>query len=227
MQTPLLDRSESHLPGRSQSNLPTSSSADISTDRAIFIRPHPSLSETKLDNLNKFSCWKPVMFFAGFIIAAAGLIFAGSGFGLFGVGEFITAPVGACIFAFGVSLMTGGGVLWYLDRKETERLKQEIVSRRHPPPDFSVARDGANFQSFKDLLDPNPSAISAPLIPRYPTVTKITSALPELAPPSAPPEPDSQNGSLSQQSTRLSFSNLGKPPPYLSRVNLHPADQTK
>jgi hypothetical protein len=88
---------------------------------------------TQLEEMNKFSCWKPLIFIAGLLISIAGLLFAGAGFGLFGVGEFISAPVGACICAFGVGLMTGTGIFMYLEHKKlTADFEYSVISLPDP-----------------------------------------------------------------------------------------------
>ena len=73
---------------------------------------------TQVDAMTKFGCWKPLVFFTGLVVAVVGLIFAGTGFGLFGVGGLVSAPIGAVICTVGLGLMTGSGLLMYIEKKE-------------------------------------------------------------------------------------------------------------
>jgi hypothetical protein len=155
--------------------------------------PPRGFSATPPEDMNKFSCWKVMMFIGGLSLSIVGGIIAAGGFALGGVGVLVTAPVGACIHAVGDSLMTASGVMMYIDRQNSQRAERESYNRttRHLAPRHSAAtRPGNNIGSLSgmgagtrgrttqtDTLEASPDdyrVISAPMQRKYPQVKKTT-----------------------------------------------------
>jgi hypothetical protein len=107
---------------------------------------------TQVDAMTKFSCWKPLVFFTGLVVAMVGLIFAGAGFGFFGVGGLASAPVGAAICTVGLGLMTGSGLLMYIEKKEQN---PDFSRSSISPPTLYLS------PSAKEILDRYKIPISA------------------------------------------------------------------
>jgi len=89
--------------------------------------PTHQAEPTPVDHMSHFSYGKAAMFIAGAIIAAFGAVIAASGGIAFGAGVVITAPVGACVCAAGLSMM-GITISTHIEDKKIAMLAQNTTA---------------------------------------------------------------------------------------------------